>query len=66
MKKYLLFAGLNYYPDRAWRNLIGDFDNISDTEIVLKNLKGSDWVDWFQIVDTETKNIEKEGKIINA
>jgi len=62
MKRYLLFVGLSYYPNKAWDDFSGDFDTIEDAEKKLENYEKDDF-GWFQIVDTETKKIEKEGDI---
>jgi menaquinone-dependent protoporphyrinogen IX oxidase len=49
MKRYLLFAGEDYYPRGGWSDFIGDFDTIDEA----KNYK-IEYIDWIQIVDLET------------
>lgn len=58
MKKYLLFAGDNYYPMGGFDDFRGDFDTI---ELAEQHLKAcfSD-VDWAHIVDRDTRVIIKK------
>lgn len=53
MKRYLLFAGDEYYPNRGWKDFKGDFD--TEPEAFKQALRCDR--DWYQIVDTETKQI---------
>jgi hypothetical protein len=50
MKRYLLFAGDDYYPAGGFEDFIKDFDSIEDAENCLPTLS----FDWYQIVDQET------------
>jgi hypothetical protein len=62
MKRFLLFAGENYYPQAGWANFWGDFDTQDQAvEAGKKTTQGmsvtSDQHDaWFQVVDTQTKH----------
>lgn len=58
MKRYLLFAGLTYYPGRAWNDLIGSFDAIGEAVDALDTEEN----DWAQIVDLEQGKIVLQGK----
>lgn len=53
MKRYLLFTGLTYYPLGGWHDWDGDFDTIEDAKIYISSRR----VDWWDIVDTETKEV---------
>jgi hypothetical protein len=52
MKRYLAFAGENYYPSGGACDLLGDFDKMT------KCVKGINAahrrVDWWNILDTQT------------
>lgn len=50
MKKYLLFAGSQYYPSGGWNDFKGDFDSIHDAREAAKLIK---W-DWAHVVNTDT------------
>lgn len=52
MKRYLLFAGFDYYPLGGWDDFKGDFDT---KESALVYCTSEIHSDWFQVVDTETK-----------
>jgi hypothetical protein len=50
MKRYLLFAGPNYYPAGGADDLIGDFDTMV---LVVKEIRDIR-ADWWNVLDTET------------
>jgi hypothetical protein len=55
MKRYLVFAGQEYYPLGGWKDLIQDFDIIEEAREFLANFFDVDEntpVQWQQIVDT--------------
>ncbi len=54
MKKYLLFCGLDYYPDGGWDDFIssGEYEEIVKDKDEIQNM-----YDWWQIVDLETMKI---------
>jgi hypothetical protein len=47
MKRYLLFAGDEYYPAGGWEDFRGDFDNPSDAGALARAERWG----WWQIVD---------------
>ena len=49
LKRYLLFAGMQYYPEGGWSDFKGAFDSPEDARSFLDD----DW-DWFEIVDRTT------------
>jgi hypothetical protein len=51
MKRYLLFAGDQYYPSGGWRDFRGSF---ATSEEAVKHV--ADWlrVDWWHVVDGAT------------
>lgn len=53
MKKYLLFAGDNYYPDGGWDDFLGAFDTPLEAAKALQGHR----CDWYQLVDTETFSV---------
>ena len=46
LKRYLVFAGDNYYPAGGWQDFIGDFDDL-DAALDTARLRG----DWSEVVD---------------
>jgi hypothetical protein len=58
MKRYMLFAGDQFYPNTAWADFRGDFDSVEEARaIVDAAAKTDDYFDWHQIVDAETKQV---------
>jgi hypothetical protein len=55
MKRFLLFAGDKYYPQKAWEEFRGDFDTIEEAKE--KGIEYAKYFDWFQIVDIQTMEI---------
>lgn len=51
MKRYLLFKGDEHYPSGGWKDFIGDFDSIKAARKAIASCE------WWQIVDTLTKEI---------
>jgi hypothetical protein len=60
-KRYLLFAGPNYYPQPAWKDFKGTFASVEEAEQHVRSIHIA-WVeaDWYQIVDIETLEIVKQ------
>ena len=56
MKRYLVFAGYNYYPGGGFWDLRGMFDTLNEASKHMKKCK-QDGRKWGQIVDTETEKI---------
>lgn len=52
MKRYIVFAGSDYYPGGGWGDFRGDFDTLEEARALIKTLLDYDWQ---QIVDTFTK-----------
>jgi hypothetical protein len=48
MKRFLLFAGDNYYPEGGWDDFINSFDTLEEVELNLGVC------DWFHVVDSTT------------
>ena len=55
MKRFLLFAGDEYYPTGGWGDFISDFDTLE--EVKKDILSGRFYKDWYQIVDTQNKEV---------
>lgn len=53
MKRYLLFAGDNYYPSGGWGDFVDGFDSVEQAALKLAERS----YDWFQIVDATTGEI---------
>jgi hypothetical protein len=47
MKRYMLFAGDDYYPAGGWDDFIGSFDSVEDAMASFPR----DRYDWWHIVD---------------
>ena len=59
MKRFLIFAGLEYYPMGGW----GDFyDSAETVEDALEKLAHAQCNDWWQIVDSTTGTVVKTKK----
>ena len=63
MKKYLLFAGEDYYPEGGWNDFITDSDNIyslvSDAKTLLKPSEKYVHYDWYHILSPDRKTLLK-------
>lgn len=62
MKKYLLFAGDQYYPRGGWDDFVMDSDDLE--ELQKEGSKRGEWkycttsiYEWYQIVDRDTKKV---------
>jgi hypothetical protein len=62
MKKYLLFAGENYYPKGGMNDFKGSFDTVeeSENEYYTNEVQRYNSWEWYQIVDSETLDIVKQ------
>lgn len=56
MKRFLLFAGDNYYPGGGWDDFISDHDALAEALAAGKYAATFEglWKDWWHVVDTET------------
>lgn len=54
MKRYLLFAGEHYYPEGGWADFHQDFDSLREAED--KAATFGHGIDWWHIVDSQTKD----------
>lgn len=57
VKRYLLFAGDQYYPSGGWHDLSGEFDSIEEAEEYVFE-RG---YEWWHVVDREELRIVKAG-----
>lgn len=59
MKRYLTFAGMDYYPYAGLHGLVGDFDTriAAINHLELLHDKSTFETDWGQVLDTETGTI---------
>ncbi len=55
MKRFLLFAGDQYYPCGGWRDFQGSFDTLEEALAKAADIHH----DWFQIVDSQSGCIVK-------
>ena len=53
MKRYLLFAGDEYYPIGGWEDFLGAYSSLEEAN---DRLFGTP-CDWWQIVDSETLEV---------
>ena len=49
-KRFLVFAGENYYPLGGWKDLVGSFDTLEECETFLLAQPVGKW-EWNEIVD---------------
>ena len=64
MKKYLVFAGSNYYPAGGMEDFIDDFDDKEDALNAIRAVKAKNDADkyndeWAYIYNTETRKDEE-------
>lgn len=55
MKRFLIFAGENYYPRGGWRDYAGQADTLEEALLKVSHRRNV-W-DWFHIFDTEANEI---------
>jgi hypothetical protein len=61
MKRYLLFAGMTYYPLPGWEGFIGSFDTADQAQAEgEKRQNQTAFTDWWQVVDSTTGQIVVE------
>ena len=53
IKRFVLFAGQDYYPLGGWKDYQGSYDTQTEAEHAMQTL-ALDFVEWFQIVDLQT------------
>ena len=53
MSRYLVFAGVQYYPMGGWDDYIGTFTTYEECMACLKGRFTGGHIDWAHIVDTE-------------
>ena len=53
MKRFLLFAGEDYYPWGGWRDFVGSFDTAEEAMAVINQPVHGETVEWGHIVDSE-------------
>jgi len=61
MKRYLLFAGNNYYPGGGWNDFIGSFHSTEAAKTALLNSDRA--FQWWHIVDSEASIMVPSGLI---
>ena len=59
MKRYLLFAGDDYYPAGGWGDFVDSYDSVAEAIAALG--AGDRRYDWFHVVDSQTGKIEVFG-----
>lgn len=55
MKRFMLFAGMHYYPAGGWDDFVDSFDTVEDAVAHPKIV--SEYWDWWQVVDTATGTV---------
>lgn len=69
-KRYLLFAGVNYYANGGMGDYEGDFDSLDMAQEAGDNLIGTGaqyrYIEWAQILDLETKKTWTTGWTLNG
>lgn len=68
MKRYILFAGHNYYPYGGMKDEKGNFDYMIEAHSFYKAQKDDEQWEWAHVLDTETHQVipiqERGGKIV--
>ena len=59
MKRYLVFAGIDYYPAGGWNDFAGDADTLDEARQIvnLERRRPRLPARWWQIVDTTTLKV---------
>jgi hypothetical protein len=59
MKRYLLFAGEEYYPNGGMNDFVNDFDKESDAVALGNRLlkEKPDWFSWIQVYDCKKRRL---------
>ena len=58
MKRYMLFAGWNYYPNGGWLDFGGSFETVEEAIQEAALLA----INWWHVVDKQTDGIVKTDK----
>lgn len=53
MKRYLVFAGYDYYPSGGWDDFQSDHETAEEAHAAVRTLVVKSH-DWYQVVDLET------------
>ena|SRR5262245_283771 len=61
MKRFLLFASADYYPDGGWKDFVDSFDDLAAAKAAGDN--PSQLRDWWHIVDSKKGTIVYECQI---
>lgn len=61
-KKYLVFAGHNYYPSGGWDDFISSHSSLDEAIDAAKKEKEMEAYDWWHVVDFETGSIVEKGR----
>lgn len=61
MKRYLIFAGDRFYPSGGWKDFKQSCETVEDALVCLIDVLMNDGADWYQIIDSVTAEIVKEG-----
>lgn len=61
MKRYLLFAGSNYYPSGGWDDFEGSFDSAAEALAAVPSIRVRREPDWFHVIDSQTGERVLEG-----
>lgn len=59
MKRYLLFAGVCYYPRGGWKDIQGSFETFAEASgaacaLMAPDEDGCTSFDWYHIIDSQT------------
>jgi hypothetical protein len=61
LKRFLLFAGMIYYPYGGWKDFKQDFDTLEEAQdYVLANPELVETYTWYHIADTKHNEIVQE------
>lgn len=71
MKRYLVFAGLAYYPSHGWLDFRSSHDSLDDAiaageEALRSATSSADDLDWWHVVDIEAGAVVAPGDEVNA
>lgn len=62
MKKYLVFAGVTYYPSGGFDDYVGSSDSLQGA----KDMGEDDmWSNWWHVVETESMKVVFDSRTFN-
>ena len=59
LKRFLLFAGYDYYPTGGWADFMSSHETVEDAVIAVAGMRSP--MDWWHVIDLESGDKAKSG-----